>query len=103
VSGNAAHANIAAGPASARPAPIILLTFATTCHELAGESSETRMGITRMSIPGAMNDAKFLRARAQQALDVANRISDSQAEKQLRALAAEYIAAAEKLEAHPSK
>jgi hypothetical protein len=60
------------------------------------------MGITRMSIPGAMNDAKFLRARAQQAL-VANRISDSQAEKQLRALAAEYIAAAEKLEAHPSK
>ena len=44
------------------------------------------MGITRMSILGAMNDAKFLRARAQQALDVANRISDSQAEKQLRAL-----------------
>ena len=61
------------------------------------------MGITRMSIRAAMNDAKFLRARAQQALDVANRISDSQAEKQLRALAAEYIAAAEKLEAHPSK
>ena len=61
------------------------------------------MGITRMSIPGAMNDAKFLRARAQHALDVANRISDSQAEKQLRAVAAEYIAAAEKLEAHPSK
>jgi hypothetical protein len=56
-----------------------------------------------MSIPAAMNDAKFLRARAQQALDVADRISDSQAEKQLRALAAEYIAAAEKLEARPSK
>jgi hypothetical protein len=50
-----------------------------------------------------MKDAKFLRARAQQALNAASRISDIQAERQLRALAAEYISAAEKLEAGQGK
>ena len=40
VSGNAVHAAILAGPPCLRrSAPIILFTFATTCHELAGGSS----------------------------------------------------------------
>jgi hypothetical protein len=46
----------------------------------------------------AMQDARYYRARAQQTLEVALRISDNQAAKKLRIEAAEFIARAERLE-----
>jgi hypothetical protein len=45
-----------------------------------------------------MQDARYYRARAQQTLEVALRISDNQAAKKLRIEAAEFIARAERLE-----